>query len=321
MPNAIVSTQDLSAIFTQVSNQFGQIKFDESTVAEKLAYFHDGMGQSVKLPWSPVTNAEKDWNFGTPRDKADAQAFFVEVLHKRKSAGGEQIYIDTLTQDVYKVLAKKMASIVSRAKKTYDRELAITIGANATGYDGVAFYATNHPVNPNDAALGTFSNLLAGTTLNEAGLVSALDALMNIKGWDGEILNASMGKIYLVVPNQRLFNEASKLINGTLIPMAGTAANTSVAASNQLTGRCEVVLFPELNTQGATPTKAWYLVHDTGNQKPFVVSVARKPTFYYSGLDPNEEVRVNFGAINYGYDHYFGCALGMPQLSVKAIEP
>lgn len=322
-PNGIVSTQDLQTIFTEVSTAMSQMAFDNSTVAEKIAYFHTGAsGSSVEFSYSPVSNAEKDWQEGTARDIADAQVIKIKVTHIRRGVADERIYIDTLTQDVYKVLASNFSNIVARSKKMFDRKLATVIAANGLAYDGKAMFATDHPVNPNDAALGTYSNLLANTTLDEAGLIAAFDALRQVKGWDGELLNADDGEFVIVVPNERLKNAAMKLINGSFIPAVFGNNTAAAGVSNALVGRAGVEILPELNDKGANPTKSWYLLKLSNKvQRPFIVSVARPATFYYSGLDPKEEVRRVYGAISYGYDAFYGCGYGLPQLAVKAIEP
>lgn len=323
MANGIVSVQDLSVIFTEVSTAMANMQFDNSTVAEKIAYFNTGAsGDSVKLPFSPVVNAEKDWDFGKDRSIADAQILMLSVDHKRKAPADEQIYIDTLTQDVYGVLANKLGDVVARSRKMFDRNLAVVIGANGTCYDGKAMFATDHPVNPNDPNLGTYSNLKVNTALDEAGVTTAFDTLRQIKGWDGELLNADDGEIVIVVPNEALRTAALKLMNGQFIANVYGANTAAAGISNQLLGRANVVLFPELNTQGTDPTKSWYVMKLSNKvQRPFIVSIARPATFHYAGLDPNEEIRRTKGAISYGYDAFYGCGYGLPQLAVKLVTP
>jgi len=318
-PAGIISTQDLEVAFTKVSTALTQLQFDYTTTAEKIAWFNaDAKGKFVKFPFSPVSNAPKDWIEGKDRDFNEAQAFQVEVENKRIAPADELEYMSTLSYDTYGILSGKLAAIVARAKKLYDIRLAAKIAENGLAYDGKAMFATDHPVNPVNAALGTYSNLLANTTLDEAGVVAGLDKLNLVKGWDGELLCAS-GADTIIVPNQALKVKAMKLANEEII--ASVFGNNTAAAGvgNALRGAFDVIMFPELNQYDP---KAWYIVRSGSQiQRPFVVSIAQAPVFHYSGLDPNDYIRVMKGAVSYGWDAQMGVGYGLPQLAVKLIEP
>lgn len=318
-PPGIISTQDLEPVFTKVQTDLANLQFDYTTTAEKIAWFNtSAYGQSVKYPFSPVSNAPKEWPESTNRNYNEAQVFQIEVTNKRIAPANELEYMSTLSFDTYGILSGKLAAIVAKAKKIYDIRLAAKIAANDACYDGKAMFATDHPVNPNNAALGTYSNLLANTTLDEAGMVTALDKLNLVKGWDGELLCAD-GVDTVIVPNEALRTKALKLANGEII--ASVFGNNTAAAgvSNALRGRFDVQLFTELNNYDP---KAWYVIRSGSQiQRPFIVSVAQKPVFFYSGLNPSDYVRTEKGAVCYGWDAQIGVGYGLPQLAVKCIEP
>jgi len=320
-PAGIISTQDLEVVFTKVSTALTQLQFDYSTVAEKIAWFNtDAKGKFVKFPFSPVSNAPKDWAEGKDRDFNEAQAFQIEVENKRIAPADELEYMSTLSYDTYGMLSGKLAAIVARAKKLYDIRLAAKIAAGQTdlGYDGVSFFNTAHPVNPVNAALGTYSNLLVNTALDEAGVIAGLDKLNLVKGWDGELLCID-GVDTVIVPNQALKVKAMKLANQEIIATVFGANTAAAGVGNELRGAFNVIMFPELN---AYDPKAWYIVRSGSQiQRPFIVSVAQAPVFHYSGLDPNDWVRVVKGAVSYGWDAQMGTGFGLPQLAVKLIEP
>jgi hypothetical protein len=199
--------------------------------------------------------------------------------------------------------------------------------ANPSGYDGVSLFNTLHPANPNDLALGTYSNDLAATDLDEAGLTSAIQAMSQMKWLDGQILAMPMEDTYILTGSKALELKARKLIFGTLTPQAGTAAGTSVAASNVLGGMKgmvkDVVYLPELfDPADPTTLKKWYLVNASQPAfRPFIVNVVHWPLFHYSGLSPNDYIRVSRGAVSYGYEANGGVAPGAPQMVVRATAP
>lgn len=70
--------------------------------------------------------------------------------------------------------------------------LALMNGAQSTSksYDGVPFFSASHPVNPNDASKGTFSNLFTGVPIDAS--VSADTALANLQKVFAKIASIKM---------------------------------------------------------------------------------------------------------------------------------
>lgn len=316
----VITNADMTALFTSVSAAFAQIPYNDLGIAQQIAFMNMGAkGEEIKLPFSPVSNAEKVWQFGSPRQRTKPEIFTATIAHQRYAPDDEMVFVDTLNGDVYGILSGKMPSVVARAMSIMDRRLAAKIGANpVTTYDNVAFWATTHAVNPARPKLGTFSNLLAGNLLDEAGLIRAFDALDQMKGWDGELLCVG-GRRVVIVPNERLEVAARRILNpGGLIAQpvgAGAAAGVSTVLSN----KADVLLFPHLN---AFSTKRWYVAQIVDETlRPFVVSVVRPPEFHYAGTSPDEEIRLEYGAITYGWDCYMEAGFALPQLCIASDEP
>ena len=323
----VVSTQDLTTLFTAVDTAFSQISFDEQTIADKISFLKSGIaGKEEVVPFSPVGGKEVTWQLGDQRKVVSPLIYQCRVINERIAPPDEQAYMATLDWDAYGVLKGKLQQMMSRSKRVWDRRLATTMLANPTGFDGVSLWNTAHPVNPNEPAFGTYSNDISNVDIDEAGLATVLDALKKIKWMDNNILNAYDDGLVLVVPTMSLYIKARKFIFGTLTPQAGPAANTSVAASNPYQGLGgmikDVFLLPELDDGTLANQKRWYVLNCSSPAlRPLITSVVHQPIFHYSGLNPNDYPRVQYGAVLYGWEANGGCAAGLPQLTVRGNLP
>lgn len=327
-PN-IISTQDLQNLFTGVSTAFSQLAFDEKVIADKISFLNmNAIGERFDFPFSPVAGKERVWLEGSQRGYASALMYKVTGLHQRIAPEDEMVYDTTLRYDVFGVLSSKLSAVASRAKRVWDRQLAASILANPTGFDGVSLWNTAHPVNPNNAALGTFTNDLTGLDIDQNGLSSALNALKQIRWMDGQILNADDSGLVILVPTYALMLKARQLIFGSQIPFVYGANTAAAGASNPFMGMEGMVksvqLLPELDDPVNHPgsDKTWYILNCTHPvHRPLVTSVVKMPEFHYSGLDPNDYIRVTLGGISYGWDAIGGVAAGLPQFTVRVKAP
>lgn len=316
----VISNVDLTALFVSVDTAFKQIPYNTQSVAQQISYMKlDSKGEQVKLPFSPVSNAEKEWKFGDPRKATKPEIFEVEFAHKRYAPDDELVFLDTLNGDVFGILQDKMPNVIARAIGIMDRRLAAVMNDNTpTSYDQRPFFDTAHPVNPNKPKGDVFSNVLTATKLDEPGLIQAFDLLNTVKGWDGRLLNL-IGRRVVVVPNERLEVAARHVLQPGGIIAQPIGANAGAGITTALSNKAEIIPFYELNQYDP---KSWYVLNiiDTV-MRPFITSVVRPPEFHYAGTDPNEAVRVSHGAVQYGWDCYLECGTALPHLAVKVTEP
>lgn len=326
VPGGIVSTQDLSVLFQDVNTAWSQLSFKQNTIAEKISYFNENAtGKQVVYPFSPVGGKEEDVLEGQKRKFADALIYQCTVDHSIIAPSDERIYETTMSYDKYQLLKGKLQAIMSRARKVWDRRLAEKgILANPVGFDGVSLFNTAHPIAPNDASLGTYTNDLTATVPNSTGVAAALNALRQIKWMDGQLLNADDSKIVIVVPTVQLEIQARQTVFGSMIPGKLVAGDTgSAGVSNPFAGMDgivqDVICMPELfNTSIlANADQYWYMFNVSSPERALITSVVRQPLFHYAGLDPNEAIRVNEFALTYGWDAMGGVGVGLPQLAVR----
>ncbi len=180
-------------------------------------------------------------------------------------------------------------------------------GFTAKGYDGVNFFATNHP----DGTGGTWSN--KGTTaLSSAAFGAALATMQQYKDDGGESLSVAddPGNMILVVPSG-LQETARLILNADVIPnAAGTAGQ-----SNVWKGAARLLVVPRL-----VDTNNWYLIDASKVLKAFIWQSRKEPQLVAktSLTDDNVFARNEF---IWGVDMRGNAGYGLPQLAFGANVP
>jgi phage major head subunit gpT-like protein len=137
-------------------------------------------------------------------------------------------------------------------KKWPDQQVKTVLQAGTTnlGFDGVAFFASTHPLNP----AGNQSNNFTGTALNATNFSTTRAAMMAYTGEDGEPLGVMPN--LLIVPPQ-LQDTANTIV---------TAEYGASGASNVQKGQASVLVVPELANAATT----WYLADVSSPIKPLI---------------------------------------------------
>lgn len=332
----VVSSQALTNLQDGVNTALVALGTSESTVYNKIAFVDDGSaangnilgkvtgmfdngdgtsGEVVRYPLSPVSNAPEEWAFGDERGEVDEVIQYIEISRARHKVKDSRVYVDT--QDVYGVISGKIPAVMQRASLLWDIKLSAAINANGTCFDGKAMFATDHPVDPNDASKGTYSNTTTATSMDETGLATALDLYAKIPWADGVVRNSELRKPILICPTAALTLKARQLVFGSMIPSAGAGGVAS--GTPMFSGMIEdVIHWQMLVNSDADSSKYCYLISPgTPFKAAFIVSPKRPPTFHISGIDPNEEIRRKYGAVSYGWDAFGGVGLGLPQDAVR----
>jgi phage major head subunit gpT-like protein len=170
-------------------------------------------------------------------------------------------------------------------------------------YDGKAFFADDHPVDPTGKVSGTIDNLFAGTALDATNYATVRAAMMGYKGADGKPLGVRPN--LLVVPPQ-LEVTALKIINADL---------TNSGDTNVLKGTAQVLVIPELANEGTV----WYLLDTTKAIKPFVFQQRRAPEFVSKDSLTDDNVFWKKKFI-YGADSRGNAGYTLPFLAARAAQ-
>ena len=233
--------------------------------------------------------------------------------------------------DPYKLiqLEEDSMQVLAGARTIWDLELANVINANPIGWDGVTHFSAVHPVNPVRPALGVYSNDAGTVDLDEAGLATGLDLLNRAPFLDGLVDPNRVKKVLIVVPTMALFNKAIRLVGipMALVPTAGTAAGTSVAASTPYNYNGSLFTFevrynPLLVTSNVATQKQWYLMNVTSaTKRGYVTSVVSYPILNLTGAGPNDYSRLKNDGIRISWTAVGGVSTGLPREVVRATAP
>lgn len=168
---------------------------------------------------------------------------------------------DDIEDDQLGVYNPLFEELGRNSKKWPDQVLKTALQAGTTnlGFDGVAFFASTHPLN----AAGNQSNNFTSTALNAANFASTRAAMMAYTGEDGEPLGVMPDT--LIVPPQ-LGDTALSIVTATV---------GSAGATNIQQGQAKVVIVPELANAGTT----WYLADNSNAIKGMVWQLRKAPEF------------------------------------------
>ena len=327
----IASSQNIDELFKSIENAWMATDFTKDNLAEKISFFKQSTGKSVVIPLSNMSSAPTELQMGADRQYGSQELFSVAVEHKTLvPLQSIEIFNSQLLMDPYQLiqLQEDATQVLAGARNIWSLELAKVINSNPVGFDGVTHFSAVHPVNPLRPLLGVYSNDAGTVELDEAGLAAALDLLNRAPALDGLIDASRVKRVAIVVPTIALFNKAIRLVAPmALVPTAGTAAGTSVAASTpySLGGSdysFEVVYNPLLVTGVAATLKQWYVMNLTHTTKrSFITSIVSYPILNLCGASPNEYSRLQNDGIRISWTAVGGVGPGIPREAVRATSP
>lgn len=327
----IASSQNIDELFKSIENAWMATDFTKDNLAEKISFFKQSTGKSVVIPLSNMSSAPTELQMGADRQYGSQELFNVTVAHKTLvPLQSVELFNSQLLMDPYQLiqLQEDATQVLAGARNIWSLELANVINSNPVGFDGVTHFNAAHPVNPLRPLLGVYSNDAGTVDLDEAGLAAALDLLNRAPALDGLIDASRVKRVAIVVPTMALFNKAIRLVAPmTLVPTAGTAAGTSVAASTpyNLGGSeysFEVVYNPLLVTGVAATLKQWYVMNLTSaSKRSFITSIVSYPILNLCGAGPNEYSRLKNDGIRISWTAVGGVGPGLPREAVRAVAP
>ncbi len=148
--------------------------------------------------------------------------------------------------------------------------IAAAITANATSWDLKAFFATDHPYNVFDAAVGTYSNNFtgAGTNVTAANLVLAKQRFRDIKAANGKPLGLRMTHVLAPASLEETWKE---LLEQDMVIQA--VGDSFGAVDNRHKGTVKLIVSDELGDDSK-----WYpLALNKPGMKPWIVQDEGSP--------------------------------------------
>lgn len=216
---------------------------------------------------------------------------------------------------IYSQRAEVMGAGASRWKDKLVTDAQIA-GNTTKCWDGQNFYDPSHPVNFDDATLGTYSNSFTALPLTTTNIWTVVAGMMAIKGENGipmevmpNVLEVppQLGKVAMDAMNQSLTAQ-------TIQNVAGTENVAAAGVTNTLQGFLELVINPRL----AGVANVWY-VHSNDTIMPFVLQVAKEPTEMIARLDPTLDSVFHRKQFEFGTDASGAAGYTLPFLSARVV--
>lgn len=268
-----LTPQNLQIFFTGLHLAYAEAYAQEAPWWSKIATEMPSDTELETYAWMDRTPAMRQWVGPRIVNNAPLRSRSVtnldwEVTH---SIPRNKFLDDKL--GAYTPIAKSMGE---QAAKLHDQQLVTMLQSNPLGFDNVAFFATTHLTNIDDAASATQSNLL-NLPLTPSNYSAARAKMRSWKGRDGQPMGTRPS--LLIVPPS-LEEAAMNILHSDFIAPALFGGQTQAGSNdnrNVLKGSAELLVIDELENQ---PT-AWYLFDTRGAIKPLIVQNRQAPNFVY----------------------------------------
>ncbi len=264
----LISPSSLDALFIGFSQNFADAYTSEPTPL--LASIGSKIPSSTRDQRYPfvqaISGAMRQWQGERQVQNVVVDGFTVT---NKKWENTLAVAREDIEDDQYGVYSGMLIPNLARhAKLLPDVEIAAAIQANAVGFDGKAFFATDHPVDPSGATAGTQGNLLGSLPLNGQNLASVQGKMMKFLGPDG-LPMGSYADTILVPPSLKYV--ADTLANATFFPEVINGDVTKFGSqANTFKGQYKVVCSEYLTDSGDPATADWYLMDcRRPNMRPF----------------------------------------------------
>lgn len=278
----LVTPTSLQALFTMFDMKFQSVFQDTPTYIDKLATTVPSNTEQNTYPWVGRLPTMREWIGDRVVNNAMAKSYTIVNAKFEQTEGLQKSKID---DDQYGLFSSMIIPMMAfQAKKYPDYRFISTLQANGLWADGKAYFATDHPVNVDDASFGTFSNEHTSTPLTHNNYSQGRATMLARIGEDGKSLGVN--PTALIIPPQ-LEPTAKLIINSDTMAGASFGNETTQvgATTNVNKGTAEIIMIPELSNQPDT----WYLADLSKPIRPFLWQLREAVSFAYR-IDPKDPV-------------------------------
>lgn len=314
-----ITPTNLKFLFQQFERQFNAM-FGATEVAwpAYASEFPSKTKESV-YGWLAQFGGMRRWEGSRQAVDAVGRAYTLRNIAFERTV---ELDRDDIFFDQYGFFGAVVENLAMAAKTLQDQETAdaVTHGKERVCWDGQNFFDDDHPVNPDDASLGTYSNNLVGAAYNMAtdpkGCWAAAKAQMKkFKDDGGKPLNAVPDTI-LVGPDLEdaalTVAQASTIVK-TIQNVEATQNVAGAGVTNIYAGKVNVVVSPWLALYDAT---AAYVLCTKKPVKPFVWQSAKAATLL-ARINPEDPKVFDCKKFTYGVDALGAAGYGLPWTAVR----
>jgi phage major head subunit gpT-like protein len=314
----LITQANMEVLFTSVEKRFEQAYMSTpADLTTEIAQIIPSNTLDQLYPFAQaISGAMRQWVGERQVNNMVLDKFSVRNLLWENTIG---VTRSEVADDQYGAFINMIVPNLARhAKLLSDVQIAASIAANPVAFDGVNFFATNHPIDPSGQTPGTYSNLLSsGYALNSTNLAKAQAAMMSFKGPDG-IPMGCYGNVLLVPPSLKY--TADVLANSTFFPDSKNAASgTFGSQTNVFRGQYKVVASPYIADTGDPTTATWYLLDcRDDNLRPFFWQQREAPQLV-SLVDPANTSVFFLDQYFFGVRSRGASSIALPFKAIKAV--
>lgn len=298
----------LRTLRTTFVNDF-QEAYDETELYwDRIATMVPSSSSQNDYGWMTQLPSMEEW-IG-PRTVQNLKAANYVLKNKRfeLTFGVDRDDIEDDNLGVYSIKSQMMGEAAAK----HPDELVETLlkdGEALEAFDEQFFFDTDHPVDPHNAAAGTYKNYQAsGCALDRDNFVSVRAEMRGYKGEGGR--NLRVRPNLLVVP-PTLEVPALEIVKAELTV---SAAATLAGGTNVIRGMADVLVIDELEDEPDT----WYLLDTTKRIKPFVYQL-RRPLAMTSKDSPDDLVVLEENELRFYSDIRDNAGFSLPFLAYKCV--
>jgi phage major head subunit gpT-like protein len=254
----IITQSSLQSLRTGFHSNYKSGYTAAPTFYEKFATTVPSSSALETYGWMTQLASMREW-LGPRLVRNLAEAAYTLTNKKFELTYG--VGVDEIEDERLGIYAPLFQDMGDSAKRWPDQlvKTALQAGTSATTFDGVAFFASTHPLNP----AGNQSNNFTGTALSAANYATTRAAMMAYTGADGEVMGVMPN--LLIVPPQ-LEATARGILNAELIGGGDT---------NVWRNSAELLVIPQLANAATT----WYLADCSRPIKPLIFQQRKAPEF------------------------------------------
>lgn len=314
-----ITPANLKFLFQQFSRQF-QSMFDVTpTFWQTYASEVPSSTSENVYGWLAQFGGMREWKGSRQPVDAVGRSYTLRNVPFERTA---ELDVDKIADDQYGFFGAVIENLARVGKTLPDQETAAAVVSGTTSdcWDGQPFFNDSHPVNPDDASLGYFSNNLVGASYNLAidpkGAWSKAKAgMMKFKDDGGKPLNAVCDTL-LVGPDlldaALTIAEASTIV-ATIQAVQGTGNNVAGAGvTNIYQGKIRVVCSSWLTSD----TAAGYALDTTKSLKPFLWQ-NREAVNLKARVNPEDPKVFDLKKLTWGVDGRGKAGYGLPWTAIR----
>lgn len=301
----LVNGTNLTALFTGFDARFSAAyaKAAAESFIDKMSMQVDSKTSIQSYAWMGKIPQMREWVGSREIQNLTTRAY---SLANRKFEETIGIGKDEIDDDQFGTYAPVLDQLAISAAWLYD-QIAIPIIQNGNttttsagaAYDGVAFFSTVHPKDPDNSGAGTQSNRLTSSGLSAETLDNAKKAMREFVG--------ANGRTYGITPDTLIVPAGLETLARTLIqapvlaaPKVSSGGATQVGSnSNTWLNTLDLIVVPDLGIAGGAQATNWYLASLKGALKPFVKQVREPATTSYM-VNPTDYSVFMQDQFNYG---------------------